>query len=568
VVPIFIIGYFFTYSRRYQKLWQQISFAYILLTGGSFIAFMVIAQPPRSYDYYVGVLFCMMFGYTFIRERFIYASIAGLILISAYLIVCVFIIQVPYHTLFYSVFYLFAVNFLGMLIARHLEISARKDFFLEHQLSKEQDTVLRLNTELEQRVAERTLDLEASNKMLKTRVDDLHASEQQRHKLEEQLRQAYKMEAIGTLAGGIAHDFNNILSGIFGYAQLAEMNIHDHEKAKKYLGQIVKGGQRASALVQQILTFSRQAEHQKIPIKVSVILKEALKLLRSSIPTSIEIQQEIVSTARIMADPTQIHQVIMNLCTNAYQAMDDTGGVLAVGLHEIENPDNSPGDMPGKYLVLEISDTGGGIEEKNLKRIFDPYFTTKEVGKGTGLGLSMVDGIVKKHNGRISVESRPGKGTRFQVFWPMVEQTIESPVPEESKQLQTRGTEQILLVDDEIGILDSLEKILSRQGYRVSAFSEAVSALEMFKKQPDQFDLVITDMTMPKMTGDRLSAEILSVRKDMPIILFTGYNDKISKEKALTLGIRKYLQKPATGHELHAAIREILDGPGAEQSLA
>jgi CheY-like chemotaxis protein len=226
--------------------------------------------------------------------------------------------------------------------------------------------------------------------------------------------------------------------------------------------------------------------------------------------------------------------------------------------------------MPGKYLKLEISDTGGGIEEKNLKRIFDPYFTTKEVGKGTGLGLSMVDGIVKKHNGCISVKSEPGKGTNFQVFWPMVdpETEVESPVPEEKQRIQSRGTEQIMLVDDEMGILDSLEKILSRQGYQVFAFNEPISALEAFKEKPDQFDLVITDMTMPRMTGDRLSAEILNVRTNMPIILFTGYNDKISDEKALTLGIRKYLQKPATGHELHAAIREILDGPGEEKSLA
>jgi CheY-like chemotaxis protein len=262
----------------------------------------------------------------------------------------------------------------------------------------------------------------------------------------------------------------------------------------------------------------------------------------------------------------------MNLCTNAYQAMDDSGGVLTVGLHEVEinDSDDNPGVMPGKYLKLEISDTGGGIEEKNLKRIFDPYFTTKEVGKGTGLGLSMVDGIVKKHNGRISVKSEPGKGTNFQVFWPMVdpETEVESPVPEEKKRIQSRGTEQIMLVDDEMGILDSLEKILSRQGYQVFAFNEPISALEAFKEKPDQFDLVITDMTMPRMTGDRLSAEILNVRTNMPIILFTGYNDKISDEKALFLGIRKYLQKPATGHELHAAIREILDGPGEEKSLA
>ncbi len=245
-------------------------------------------------------------------------------------------------------------------------------------------------------------------------------------KLENQLMQAQKMEAIGTLAGGIAHDFNNILAGIFGYAQLAEIHINQPEKAKEHIAQVIKSGQRAAALIRQILTFSRQSEFKPRPMSVSPLLKEALKLIRSSIPSNIEIKENIFSKAIIIADATQIHQVIMNLCTNAYQAMGDTGGELTVGLHEVEisTQQSFPGlnILTGKYIRLEVIDTGHGIDEKTLERIFDPYFTTKETGKGTGLGLAVVDGIVKKQNGFIKSFSKVGHGSKFQVFWPISEQ--------------------------------------------------------------------------------------------------------------------------------------------------
>ena len=562
VVPIFIFGYFFTFSPLYKKFWQEISFFYILLTGTSFLVLIVMAEPPRAYDYYVGVLFCMIFGYTFIRARFIFSSIAGLILTTAYLFIAVFIEKIPTQTLFDSLLYLFLFNFLGMVISRHLEMSARNDFYLEHQLSEEQDKVIKLNNKLEQRVSERTHDLEETNKDLKIKIDDLHKSESERHKLESQLRQAYKMEAIGTLAGGIAHDFNNILTGIFGYSRLVDMYVDEPDKAKKYLAQLDQSAQRASALVRQILTFSRQAEQQKIFINPHLIVKEALKLLRSSIPTSIEIKKEIVSKAGIIADPTQIHQVVMNLCTNAYQAMSDTGGVLAIGLHEVEITGNekfhNPDMLTGKYLKLEISDTGHGINKKNLERIFDPYFTTKELGKGTGLGLSMVDGIVKNSNGFIDVHSVVGEGSVFEIFWPISEHKKNSPVLNEEKTLQFKGTESIMLVDDERVILEPLQIILEKQGYHITTFIDGYSALKAFKKDPEQFDLVVTDLTMPKMTGDILSTEILKIRKNIPIILCTGHNDKISGEKISKLGVKKLLQKPITEQNLSAAIQELL----------
>ncbi|WP_457553792.1 two-component system sensor histidine kinase NtrB [Desulfobacula sp.] len=243
--------------------------------------------------------------------------------------------------------------------------------------------------------------------------------------LESQLLRAQKMEAIGTLAGGIAHDFNNILSGIFGYAQLAEIHIDQPEKVKEYIKQLIKAGQRAAALIRQILTFSQQSEFKKYPLSVYILLKEALKLLRSSIPLNIEIKENISSRALVMADPTQIHQVIMNLCTNAYHAMTKTGGTLTVGLHEVEiSEQESVPDLnilTGKYIKLEVSDTGHGIDKKNMGKIFDPYFTTKELGKGTGLGLSVVVGIVKEQNGFIKAYSKVGQGSKFQIFWPIIE---------------------------------------------------------------------------------------------------------------------------------------------------
>ena len=381
-------------------------------------------------------------------------------------------------------------------------------------------------------------------------------------KLENQLQQAQKMEAIGTLAGGIAHDFNNILSGIFGFAQLAKSHMTDHEKANKDIDRIVEGAQKASDLVQQILTFSRKTSNEKQPLILSIVIKEALKLLRASIPATIEIKENINSQAAVMADSTKIHQVMMNLCTNAFHSMQETGGVLTVGVtnEKISGQNHIPGSkmLSGEYLKIEVSDTGPGMDPKILDNIFDPYFTTKEPGKGTGMGLAVVHGIIEEHKGHIQVRNKSGKGSSFYVYLP-VSKRLVPPIPKTKKDILPGGSERIMVIDDEETILEVTKIFLELYGYKVHPFSDGGTALEVFKKDPCLFDLIITDMTMPGMTGEKLSMEMLKIRSNIPIFLCSGYNEKISGDKALEMGIRKYLKKPFPLNVLAKKIRDTLD---------
>ena len=383
------------------------------------------------------------------------------------------------------------------------------------------------------------------------------------NQLEAQLRQSQKMESIGTLAGGIAHDFNNILGVIMGYAQLAQLNIADQAAARQNLDNVMVACNRAKDLVSHILAFSRQTESARKPVKINRIITEALKLLRASLPSTIEITQDIEKENTLVnTDPTEIHQIIMNFCTNALHAMERKGGVLSVTLKPIEidhlNALNIKDIVPGPYLKLTVSDTGCGIEKAVMERIFDPYFTTKRKDEGTGLGLAVVHGIVKAHDGFINVHSEIDKGTVFEVFFPRVK--MEANPAEVRRTGIPKGTERILFVDDEQALVD-LEKImLQRLGYQVVSESSSVAALDMFAAAPDAFDLVITDMTMPKMTGDELSRNILSIRPNIPIILCTGYSHQISPEKASEIGIRALLHKPIEIRELASAIRKVLSG--------
>jgi len=384
----------------------------------------------------------------------------------------------------------------------------------------------------------------------------------ERKQLEEQLRQTQKMESIGQLAGGIAHDFNNILSGIFGFSQLAKDHLNEPDSAKNDIDQLIKVAHKARLLVQQILAVSRKTIHKKQPLCISDVVKDALKLLRATIPTTIQIKERIHTNATVMADPTQIHQVIMNLCTNAYHSMLDTSGIMAVCLEEVEFKHkeiiSGMAIEAGNFLMIEISDTGHGIEPAIMDKIFEPYFTTKDSTKGTGLGLAVAFGIVKEHKGHIKVHSEPGQGTRFQVYLPIIEKTAE-PYAEGKEKKASTGTENIMLVDDETDILVTLKAILNRYGYEVSTFDNGDSALNVFIENPNRFDLIITDMTMPKMTGENLSREILKIRKEIPIIICTGYHENFSENDALNAGIKKYVQKPVLGSELSKIIRDLLD---------
>lgn len=396
-------------------------------------------------------------------------------------------------------------------------------------------------------------------------TEDKNALEE-RQLLEGQLRQAQKMESIGTLAGGIAHDFNNILSAIFGYAELAKEDINEPEKIQKDLDEVLSGARRARDLVRQILTFSRKNDTELQPLRIQSILKESLKLLRSTIPTTIEIKQDINPQCEpVLADPTQIHQVIMNLCTNAYHAMRDTGGILNISLHPVELAKEDLGHKidfaSGSYLKLEIQDTGIGMNREVQEKIFEPYFTTKGKKEGTGLGLSVVHGIITSLKGHIYVYSEIGRGTTFKIYLPTIVDTGSATAmqTEEISPIPT-GHERILLVDDDADIVQLNHTILAGLGYHITPFTRGMDALQAFQQNPSQFDLLLTDMTMPDMTGTELAKEILTIRPEMPIVLSTGFSELVNAEKAKSLGIRAFTTKPVSRKDLAQTVRNVLDG--------
>ena len=396
-------------------------------------------------------------------------------------------------------------------------------------------------------------------------ISELKSAQKEREQLKTQLIQAQKMEAIGTLAGGIAHDFNNILGAIIGYAEMALYDTRKDTMEHYNVDQVLRAGHRAKDLVKQILAFSRKSEQDKTIISSALIVKEVLKLLRASLPTTIEIKQDIESNvAAIYADPTQIHQVIMNLCTNSGHAMEDTGGILQVSLNNFEltaqEVSQYPDLNPGPYVKLSISDTGHGMDADTVERIFDPYFTTKAQDKGTGMGLAVVHGIVKGHGGGIRVESAPDEGTRFDILFPIMGQQIISET-EELKILPT-GDERILLIDDEDILIDLGKNMLKKLEYHVEALTQPDKALEVFRSGPDEFDLVISDMTMPNMTGDILATELMKIRPDIPVIICTGYSERIDDERARELGIKGLIMKPFTIRNLSKTVRNVMDGKG------
>ena len=381
-------------------------------------------------------------------------------------------------------------------------------------------------------------------------------------KMAERLDQAQRMEAIGTLAGGIAHDFNNILFPIIGLSEMLVEESPEDSPERENFKVIHKAALRAGELVKQILSFSRQVKQEKQPVRIQHILKEVLKLTRSTIPSDIEITHFIQSDCGlVMADPTQIHQIAMNLITNAYHAVEASGGSISIMLKESDSTrENMAGVSiePGKYALLSVSDTGHGIPPAAKGKIFEPYYTTKGVGKGTGLGLSVVHGIVKDHGGDIRVDSEPGKGATFTVYLPLLKQSVEAVSPE-TPVIHETGTETILLVDDEASIVRLEQMMLERLGYRVISRASSIDALKAFRADPDAFDLVITDMTMPNMTGDRLAREVRSIRPGIPVIICTGFSVKMDAQRAAAMGIKGFLMKPVIKSEMARLIRKVLE---------
>ena len=392
-------------------------------------------------------------------------------------------------------------------------------------------------------------------------------AEEERKQLEAQLIQAQKLEAIGTLAGGIAHDFNNILSAVIGYTEMAKDNLPADAPAVRDLDRVLEASLRAAELVKQILTFSRQSAAERIPLQPATVLREVLKLLRPSFPSTITIDQRFMTNRAILADPIQIHQVAMNLCTNALHAMEQSGGTITLSLEECQLSADDlrqyPKARPGHYVVLGVADTGPGIPPEIRNRIFEPYFTTKKIGRGTGLGLAIVHGIATAAGGFVTCSSEPGKGSRFSVYFPALEETaglaatVEEPVPS--------GREHILLVDDESLLAEMGQVMLERLGYTVTVCTSSQEALSTFLNQPELFDVVITDQTMPGTTGVELAKRMLQIRPNLPIILCTGFSNLVDEGLAKSYGIMGFAMKPLTKHHIATLLRTVLAARPSDQ---
>ncbi len=393
-------------------------------------------------------------------------------------------------------------------------------------------------------------------------------AEFERAKLESQLRQSQKMEAMGGLAGGIAHDFNNLLGAMIGNTELAMKRAGDDDKLRMNHQRIMEAGYRASRLVQQILTFSRVTSADLHPVDVTAVVKEAIALVESSLPAMITIRTRIApEVGHILSGETQIHQMIMNLCTNAHHAIGERAGEIRITLRRIDIDEifvtGRAGMTPGPYVLLSVSDTGCGMNEATKKHIFEPFFTTKPVGKGTGMGLAVIHGIVLTHGGQIVVESEQGHGTKIEIYLPVfVPDNVadEGSAPGSELPPQT-GSERVLLVDDETALIQTTQEILEELGYRVTAISDSLEALRRFRENPHQFDIVITDQAMPNMTGMEMAEQMMELRPELPIIIATGYSETVTPETAKQMGLRGYVSKPYMAQDLAGALRTALENP-------
>jgi signal transduction histidine kinase/ActR/RegA family two-component response regulator len=562
VFPILITVYIFSYSKPFKKYMQFIISCIMFITSFGIIIMIIYAAKVGNYSYYAGLILIFIFGYTFIRARFIYAIVAGWSVVISYEISAIWLSHTPVTILINNNYFFISANIIGMFISYFLELSARKEFYMRILLEQEKENVKTAHDALEKRVEERTQQLSDANQDLKKEIEIRHKFERERAELEKQLFQLQKMETIGTLAGGIAHDFNNILTPILGYTDMALEELPVESNLRFDIEQINNAAHRGKDLVQQVLTFSREVDFENKPIQLQPIVAEALNLIKASFPPSVEIKQQFdQKIGTVLADPTHIHQIVMNLCTNANHAMMKTGGILEVRLDAVKIDQRSAEKIPnlkkGEYIRLTISDTGHGMDIKTKERIFEPFFTRKEVGSGSGLGLSVVHGIINNYGGAIVVDSASGKGTTFMIYLPKYgDDLLES---DKSDKKPLKGDEHILFVDDEPEITFMGKKMLENLGYKVSITSNSISALEEFKKDPDKYSLLVTDQSMPNISGTELAIMMKKIRPGLRVIIITGYADNLSEEVLSQSGISEVILKPMILDDFSKIIRRVLD---------
>lgn len=563
VFPALILVYALSYAKFFKRFMQLIIASIMFITGFGIIVMNIYASRIEVHTYYAGLILIFIFGYTFIRARFIYASIAGWSIVIFYEISATFFAETPVNIMVNNNYFFISANLIGMFIAYFLELSARSEFYVRILLEREKENVKIANNALEKRVMERTEQLYNANIDLKKEIEIRKKFETERAELEKQLFQLQKMETIGTLAGGIAHDFNNILTPILGYTDMALEELPEESNLRFDIEQINNAAIRGKDLVQQILTFSREVDFNKKPIRLQPIISEALNLLKASMPAGVAIKQNIdPRIGTVLADPTHIHQIVMNLCTNANHAMLAKGGTLEVKLDSVridqKQADKIRNLKKGEYVRLTISDTGHGMDLKTKERIFEPFFTRKEVGSGSGLGLSVVHGIVNNYGGAIEVESNPGKGTIFRIYLPK----SGSDDPGDADKLDKRpvkGVEHILFVDDEPEIVFMGKKMLENLGYKVSIRSDSQSALEEFRKNPDKYSLLVTDQNMPGLRGTDLAIKARKIRPGLKVIVITGFADNLSEDILSRSGVSEVILKPMILDDFSKVIRRVLD---------
>jgi len=468
----------------------------------------------------------------------------------------------PFITLVNNNYFFIGANIIGMFISYFFELSMRKEFYMRILLEQEKENVKIANDALEKRVEDRTLELSSANQDLKKEIEIRQKFERERAELEKQLYQLQKMETIGTLAGGIAHDFNNILTPILGYTDMALEELPEESNLRFDIEQINNAAHRGKDLVQQVLTFSREVDFANKPIQLQPIVVEALNLIKASFPPGVVITQHFdQKIGTVLADPIHIHQIVMNLCTNANHAMMKTGGTLDVRHESVKldqrTADRIPNLKKGSYIRLTISDTGHGMDIKTKERIFEPFFTKKEVGSGSGLGLSVVHGIISNYGGAIIVDSTPGKGSAFIIYLPKYAGELLEPDKLSKKLL--KGDEHILFVDDEPEITFMGKKMLENLGYKVTISSNSLSALEEFSSNPSKYSLLVTDQNMPYMTGTELAFKMKSIQPGLRVIIITGYSDTLSEEVLEECGISEVILKPMILDDFSKVIRRVLD---------